>query len=136
MKRKPHPLVFERLAVVTGGAGVIGAAIAEALLAAGAAGVVLADMDGVRGRELEEELDGKFGRNRALFISHDVTSASSWRRLWDSAEAFFKLPVSLLVNNAGVRPERGFKANVDVMLQGTGEGVALALERMSQAKVG
>ena len=43
--------------------------------------------------------------------------------------------VSILVNNAGIKPDLGWKPCVDVMLIGVGYGTFLALEKMGISKV-
>ena len=43
--------------------------------------------------------------------------------------------VSILVNNAGIKPNLGWKPCVDVMLIGVGYGTFLALEKMGISKV-
>ncbi len=85
-----------RVAVITGGGGGIGAAIARALAARGAR-VVLADLDegGMAGvaRELTT--------TEVLAVRTDVTSLESVRALADAAERRFGA-VHLVFNNAGI----------------------------------
>ena len=40
-----------------------------------------------------------------------------------------------MVNNAGIKPDLGWKPCVDVMLMGVGYGTFLALEKMGISKV-
>ena len=84
-----------RVAVVTGGGGGIGGAIADALAAAGAA-VAVWDLDGGRAKEVADGLRGP-----AMGIEVDITSRPSVEeaaRL--TAERLG--PVDVLVNNAGI----------------------------------
>lgn len=93
------------VAVVTGAAGGIGAAIARALLERGASAVVMADLDDDR---LDAAADalladlGEAGEGRVLRRAVDVTSELGVGALLESAPA----PVDLYVANAGVF--RGF----------------------------
>ena len=64
LQRLPKPKPLEgQIALITGGAGGIGKATAERLLAEGAC-VVLADNDGARLSACETELVKQFGRDR------------------------------------------------------------------------
>lgn len=85
-------------AIVTGAAGGLGSAIA-ALLAAEGAAVTLTDVNEAAGRKVAAEIKSKGGR--AIFIKHDVSSESDWRRVVEKTVAEYgKLDV--LVNNAGI----------------------------------
>jgi 3(or 17)beta-hydroxysteroid dehydrogenase len=86
-------------AIVTGAAGGLGHAIASLLASEGAA-VTVTDINEPGGRALAGEIKASGGR--AIFIKHDVTSESDWRRVIETTVAEFgKLDV--LVNNAGVQ---------------------------------
>ena len=54
--------------------------------------------------------------------------------MWDAAESNLGLPVSLLVNNAGVNPVVGWELCLDIMLKGVVTGTMLAVERMDHTK--
>ena len=87
-----------KVAIVTGGAGGMGHAIA-ALLANEGAAVTITDVNEAVGRQVAAEI--KSGGGRAVFIQHDVSSESDWRRVIERTMAEFgKLDV--LVNNAGI----------------------------------
>ncbi len=87
-----------KVAVVTGGAGGIGAAAARLLAREGAA-VVIGDLLVEQGRDTEAQIADAGGQ--ALFVPMDVTSEDDWRRAIQAAvSAYGKLDV--LVNNAGV----------------------------------
>lgn len=85
----------DRVAVVTGAARGMGASHARCLAAEGAR-VLLTDIREDDGKSLADEL----GEN-ALFVTHDVTSASDWERAITTAETTYG-PVNILVNNAGI----------------------------------
>lgn len=82
------------VALVTGAAQGIGAAIAERLIAEGAR-VVLADLNGVKAQQLAHALGAK-----ALSVECDVSDPASVEAMFAATEAKFGA-VSLLVNNAG-----------------------------------
>jgi 2-hydroxycyclohexanecarboxyl-CoA dehydrogenase len=84
-----------RVAVVTGGAGGIGTAIAHGLSAAGAA-VAVWDVDGGRAKEAADSLG-----ERAVGVEADITTRASVQRALDSTEDWLG-PVDVLVNNAGI----------------------------------
>ncbi|MDB5446866.1 MAG: family oxidoreductase [Phenylobacterium sp.] len=87
-----------RTAFITGAAGGIGLAVAEALLAAGAR-VVIADRD-------EPELirqAQRLGPNAAAFVL-DVTDRDRWAEARRFVEARLG-PLDILVNNAGIGPD-------------------------------
>ena len=87
-----------KVAVVTGGAGGIGAATAR-LLAREGASVVIGDILEEQGRATVAQIAEAAGQ--ALFVPMDVTSEDDWRRTIQTAVATYgKLDV--LVNNAGI----------------------------------
>ncbi|HEX2384338.1 MAG TPA: glucose 1-dehydrogenase [Acidimicrobiales bacterium] len=85
----------DRVAVVTGGAGGIGSAIAHALFEAGAA-VAVWDVDGGRAKEVGDALG-----DRAVGVEVDITSRASIQHALDSTQDWLG-PVDVLVNNAGI----------------------------------
>jgi 3(or 17)beta-hydroxysteroid dehydrogenase len=85
-------------AIITGGAGGLGSAIA-ALLAAEGAAVAITDVNEPGGRQVAAGIKASGGR--ALFIKHDVTSESDWRSVIERTVAGFG-KLDILVNNAGV----------------------------------
>ena len=84
-----------RTAIVTGGAGGIGAATARMLAKAGAT-VLIIDIKQAEGRKTASEIGLS-----ARFADHDVSKSADWSAVVAFAEAEFG-PVSILVNNAGV----------------------------------
>ena len=85
-----------RIALVTGGAGGIGRAVATRLAADGAC-VVVADLDGNAAEAVAEEL----GHDVAIGIATDVTDANAVRRAVDGVLLAFG-GLDLVVNNAGI----------------------------------
>jgi 3alpha(or 20beta)-hydroxysteroid dehydrogenase len=108
-----------RVAIVTGGARGIGAAVARLLVTEGAH-VVVADTLEAEGRGLVAQLGG-----RSRFQPLDVSSEGGWQRT--AAETERELgPVSVLVNDAGImewgtmeeQTLASFRRVIDVNLKG------------------
>jgi NAD(P)-dependent dehydrogenase (short-subunit alcohol dehydrogenase family) len=91
-----------RVAIITGGAGLLGIRHAEAIASAG--GIpVLADVRGAEATTRAEEVARTFGSAAAGFAC-DVTSASSVERLLQDTVARFGR-IDILVNNAANNPK-------------------------------
>jgi NAD(P)-dependent dehydrogenase (short-subunit alcohol dehydrogenase family) len=91
-----------RVALITGGAGLLGRRYCEALLQAGAR-VVIGDVDGKRAEALADELDGSAN---SLGLTLDVSDASSVSATTARAvERFGRLDI--LVNNAALTVRGG-----------------------------
>ncbi|MDE2963070.1 MAG: SDR family NAD(P)-dependent oxidoreductase, partial [Acidobacteriota bacterium] len=88
----------DKVAIVTGAAHGIGAAIAERFLKAGAR-VVFADIDAEGARERAGQLDGS--GERSLVAPVDLTQARQVAGLVDTVLDRFGT-VDILVNNAGI----------------------------------
>jgi NAD(P)-dependent dehydrogenase (short-subunit alcohol dehydrogenase family) len=100
----PFPELFRldgRVALVTGGAGLLGRRYCEALLQAGAQ-VVIADLDGARAEALAAELSP----SHALGLTQDVTDEASVRDTFKAAVAHFGR-CDILVNNAALTVRGG-----------------------------
>jgi rhamnulose-1-phosphate aldolase/alcohol dehydrogenase len=101
LKRMPKPKSLSgRVALVTGGAGGIGSAIAARFLAEGAC-VMLADIDASALAETVEAFAARFGEDNVAGVSMDVTSeAAVADAIKSSVLAYGGLDI--LVNNAGI----------------------------------
>jgi NAD(P)-dependent dehydrogenase (short-subunit alcohol dehydrogenase family) len=100
----PFPDLFRldgRVALVTGGAGLLGRRYCEALLQAGAQ-VVIGDLDGARAAALASELSASSALGRQL----DVTDAASVSLTVDAAVQKFGR-FDILVNNAALTVRGG-----------------------------
>src|SRR5438105_15931448 len=87
-----------KVALVTGGASGIGAAIAE-LLAREGASVVATDIDELRGPEVVADI--RKAGHEAVFLHQDVTSEPRWIEVVaDVAKRYGRLDI--LVSNAGI----------------------------------
>merc|ERR550519_168865 len=77
-----------------------------------------------------------YGQDRVHFVKCDVTNEQEFKDLYDECEKYFEAPVSILVNNAGVNTNFGWKKCMMVNIIGVMTGTELALERMSIANGG
>ncbi len=96
-----------RIALITGGAGGIGRAIAERLMTEGAS-VALADIDGASLEETVADFRKRFGRDAAVGFPGDVTDESAVAAaVRDTVLAFGG--VDILVANAGIASAAPFE---------------------------
>ncbi|MET0765931.1 MAG: SDR family NAD(P)-dependent oxidoreductase [Blastococcus sp.] len=123
-----------QVALVTGGARGIGAAIVEAFVGEGAR-VVVADVLDAEGKHLAHAIG-----DAVSFVSLDVTDPEAWRLAIVEAESLFG-PVTILVNNAGVvefasietSSDDSFRRVLDVDLFGAFLGMRAVLPSMRRA---
>jgi NAD(P)-dependent dehydrogenase (short-subunit alcohol dehydrogenase family) len=91
----------DRVVVVTGAGGAIGAAIAASFVAEGAS-VVVADLDLPAAIRVAESIGGEPGRATAIQL--DVSSEASWQGVVELVRDRFGR-LDILVNNAGINSE-------------------------------
>lgn len=123
-----------KVALVSGGAGGIGAAIGRRMLAEGAR-VALCDVLEERGQKLAAELG-----EGAIFQRHDVTREEEWRRVVAATEDRFGR-IDVVVNCAGVSvpapiDEASFehwRETLSVNADGTFLGCKLGVEALRRA---
>lgn len=96
---KPKPLVG-KIALITGGAGGIGQAIARRYLAEGCC-VVLADIDPVAARQAQADMAKQYGKDVVRSVVCDVTQEASVQAAFAAAALEFG-GVDILVSNAGI----------------------------------
>ncbi|XUL90320.1 SDR family NAD(P)-dependent oxidoreductase [Streptomyces galilaeus] len=96
-----NPRLQDRSALVTGGTGGIGRAVAQAMAREGAH-VVLSGRDAARGQAVVERIREEGGR--AQFVKGDLTDGAAVQRLAEDTAAALNGPVDILVNNAAVLP--------------------------------
>ncbi len=89
-----------QVAFITGGAGGIGNAAAEELIAQGAH-VILADLNEEGAQETAEELNNKHGAGRAFAVKMDVTAEEQVQSSYQQAALQYG-GVDIIVNNAGL----------------------------------
>ncbi|MDE2301171.1 MAG: SDR family oxidoreductase, partial [Sphingomonadales bacterium] len=119
----PRPLVG-RIALVTGGAGGIGAASAARLLADGAC-VMLADRDTAALDEVREGFARRFGRDVVRAAACDVTDEAAVQAAFDDCAREFG-GLDILVANAGIASSAPiaetsralWRRNYDVLAEG------------------
>ncbi|MGH9343978.1 MAG: SDR family NAD(P)-dependent oxidoreductase, partial [Terriglobia bacterium] len=92
------PALASEVAIVTGAAGAIGSAIAEALLAQGCH-VAVTDLPGEHLIQLTDDLKAAYG-NRVIGAEMDVTNAASVKRGFDEVTSAWG-GVDLVIINAG-----------------------------------
>lgn len=97
----PPEAEFSRsVAFITGGAGGIGSATARRLAAEGAH-VVVADLNEEGARKVADELNARYGEERAVAVKMDVTKEDEVREAFRRAALAYG-GIDVLVNNAGL----------------------------------
>lgn len=96
----PEKALARRVALITGGAGGIGKAIARKFLSEGAH-VVLLDIDARVLEKVTAELRGQFGQDRVLDAPADVTEEAQMRGAFETACRHFG-GVDIIIPNAGI----------------------------------
>lgn len=125
-------LVKDSVCLVTGSAQGLGKAFAVRLLQAGAR-VCISDVREDGGQATLKELQDQFGEKRVAFVACDVTDQEQFTRLFDECEKYFGVPcVDLLVNNAGINTNWGWRKCMEVNIMGVMTGTEIALERMKK----
>ena len=114
--------IKDHIAIITGSAQGFGKEFAKRLLQSGAK-VCISDVNQSEGKKTTDEFINVFGKDNVTFKKCDVTKQEDWDELWNHAEDCFGDQVTLLINNAGVGPQFGWKACVDIMLVGVSIGV-------------
>jgi len=124
--------VQDAVCLVTGSAQGLGKAFAVRLLTAGAR-VCISDVREEGGLATLKELREKFGEKKVTFVQCDVTKPEQFTRLFDECESYFNVPcIDLLVNNAGINTNWGWRKCMEVNIIGVMNGTEIALERMKK----
>ncbi|KOP67834.1 short-chain dehydrogenase [Bacillus sp. FJAT-18019] len=135
----PAETEFSRqIALITGGAGGIGSATARRLVSEGAH-VVLADLNLEGAQQVAEEINAKYGENRAFAVKMDVTDEEAVQRAYRETSITYG-GVDVIVNNAGLATSSPFDEtslkewNLNMNVLGTGYFL-VAREAFSLMKV-
>jgi NAD(P)-dependent dehydrogenase (short-subunit alcohol dehydrogenase family) len=96
------------VAVVTGGASGIGAALAERFAAEGALAVVVADLDAGRAEQVAAGLPGGVGLGIGLDVADEAAVAAAAERIESQVG-----PIDLWCSNAGLAAGRGLGTDAD-----------------------
>jgi len=90
-----------KFAIVTGGSNGIGEATVELFAKSGAEGIVISDLDKVKGNQLSEKINSEYKKNFTLFVETDVTKSESVKNMINKTmQKFGKL--NIMFNNAGI----------------------------------
>lgn len=121
----PAEAEFSRkVAFITGGAGGIGSETARRLVSEGAH-VVLADLNLEGAQKVAEEINAKYGDNRAIAVKMDVTSEEAVVAAYKETALAYG-GVDIIVNNAGLATSSPFDEtslkewNLNINVLGTG----------------
>lgn len=121
----PAEAEFSRkVAFITGGAGGIGSETARRLVSEGAH-VVLADLNLEGAQKVADEINAKYGENRAIAIKMDVTSEEAIQAAYAEVAVVYG-GVDIIVNNAGLATSSPFDEtslkewNLNMNVLGTG----------------
>jgi meso-butanediol dehydrogenase/(S,S)-butanediol dehydrogenase/diacetyl reductase len=127
--------VQDRVVIVTGGAGGIGAAACRAIAAEGGK-LVVADLDESAARAVSEAIVGDGGA--AVSIGVDVTDRSSVRSMIDHAVSTFG-ELNVIFNNAGINRPRGFmdvdEANFEEIVRVNTWGVIVCTQEAAKQMI-
>ncbi|SFD66349.1 rhamnulose-1-phosphate aldolase/alcohol dehydrogenase [Paenibacillus catalpae] len=121
----PAEAEFSRkVAFITGGAGGIGSETARRLVSEGAH-VVLADLNLEGAQKVAQEINEKFGENRAYAVKMDVTDEQAVQAAYAEVALVYG-GVDIIVNNAGLATSSPFDEtslkewNLNINVLGTG----------------
>ncbi|WP_405176247.1 bifunctional aldolase/short-chain dehydrogenase [Paenibacillus sp. FSL H8-0261] len=139
----PAEAEFSRkVAFITGGAGGIGSETARRLVSEGAH-VVLADLNLEGAQKIAEEINDKYGENRAFAVKMDVTQEEQVSAAYADTALFYG-GVDIIVNNAGLATSSPFDEtslkewNLNISVLGTGYFLVAreAFKVMKEQKIG
>ncbi|MFC5530175.1 bifunctional aldolase/short-chain dehydrogenase [Cohnella yongneupensis] len=121
----PAEAEFSRkVAFITGGAGGIGSETARRLVSDGAH-VVLADLNLEGAQKVADEINAKYGENRAIAVKMDVTSEEAVQAAYAETAVIYG-GVDIIINNAGLATSSPFDEtslrewNLNMSVLGTG----------------
>ncbi|TJY41537.1 bifunctional aldolase/short-chain dehydrogenase [Cohnella pontilimi] len=138
----PEAEFSRKVAFITGGAGGIGSETGRRLVSEGAH-VVLADLNFEGAQKVADEINGKYGENRALAVKIDVTDEEFVKAAY-ALTALTYGGVDIIVNNAGLATSSPFDEtslkewNLNMNVLGTGYFLVAreAFKMMKQQGIG
>ncbi|XP_070572286.1 uncharacterized protein [Ptychodera flava] len=104
-----------KVAMITGGCGGIGRALAERFLQEGAKSVSIIDINDERANDVVKELTQSHGTDRVSYIHCDVTSETEFRAAFDETKRKYGA-INVLCNNAGILNEIEWEKTLDINL--------------------
>jgi NAD(P)-dependent dehydrogenase (short-subunit alcohol dehydrogenase family) len=91
-------MLADKVIIVTGGAGLLGKVFIEGIIENQGIAVI-AELDEVNGKHVQEKLRMQYGKDKATFVKVDITSQDSLQRMIDSINKSYGR-IDALVNNA------------------------------------
>jgi len=127
--------VAGKVCLITGSAGGIGKALANQLLGMGAK-VCLSDVNESLGLETLQHFKEQYNDIDVTFYKLNVVDREQWQLAFDHCEEFFKEPVEMLINNAGIAPNSNHDLNIDINIRGVMHGSLAFVNRYGKSKDG
>jgi len=127
--------ITNKVAIITGSGQGLGKEFSRQLLREGGK-VCLSDINADTGNQTAKEFREQFGDEKVHFIACDVTKDEDLLNLYNGAEAFFKAPVDIFVNNAGIGMNLGWEKCMQINIIAVMKGLHLAMDRMDMRKGG
>ena len=130
--------VSNKVCIITGSSQGLGKEFARILLDHGAK-VCLSDLQeeesgGEKSATTFTEFRNLYGAENVFYVKCDVTKEKEFVALFDGAEKHFQVDcVDMLVNNAGINTNFGWRKCMEVNIIGVMTGTDIALKRMKQA---
>uniref|UniRef100_A0A1L8D6X2 Aldehyde reductase-3 n=1 Tax=Plutella xylostella TaxID=51655 RepID=A0A1L8D6X2_PLUXY len=131
--------VFEardKVFVVTGAAGGIGAGVVRAFLEEGAKHVAILDVAEEAGKEFEKELLQKYGSDKAKFFKCDVTNDDQLYTAFEETKKNYGL--NTVINNAAIMNDsfRSYKKQIEINVTAVITSTLKAIDIMRKDKGG
>ncbi|OXU30576.1 hypothetical protein TSAR_007181 [Trichomalopsis sarcophagae] len=126
--------INNKVAIITGGAGGIGAAIVNRLLEHGIKLVALFDLDNSNTKENFMDLQKKYGKRVELYLC-DVTNKAQFEENFDKVLKTHKT-IDILFNNAGIGSDIHTELMIDLNYKAVVLGSILFIERLGKHKGG
>ncbi|XP_050345171.1 15-hydroxyprostaglandin dehydrogenase [NAD(+)]-like [Nymphalis io] len=127
----------DKVAIVTGGACGIGAAVVKEFLQEGVKHVAILDVEEEAGYSMEKQMTTFFGKEKVKFIKCDVTIDEQLLTAYQNTTSDYGY-IDIVVNNAGVADDRlhMFKRTIDINFTALTASTLKALELMREDKDG